>query len=142
VLTGLATGALWRAIGIVSWARQASQATTADLTLVGCVRNKRATACAAAELFASLLFEGRREYAVRSGLPSYTLSAKFGLLATGVCYGSVRHVPGQRSGRDDGRGFGQRLLGRVRRDRGSDELGVFTSTCSAIPGLLDSDREA
>ena len=56
-------------------------ARTADVILVGCVRTKRAAACAAAELFASPLFEGRRRYAVTQGLPWYILSAKFGLLA-------------------------------------------------------------
>jgi hypothetical protein len=52
-----------------------------DLVLIGCVRTKRANACAAAELFTSPLFEGRRRYAVGRGLPWYILSAKFGLLA-------------------------------------------------------------
>jgi len=53
----------------------------AHVVLIGCVRTKRAIACAAAELFASPLFDGRRRYAVASGLPWYILSAKFGLLA-------------------------------------------------------------
>lgn len=53
----------------------------ADVVLIGCVRTKRAIACAAAELFASPLFDGRRRYAVAAGLPWYILSAKFGLLA-------------------------------------------------------------
>src|SRR5689334_1935341 len=53
----------------------------AGVVLIGCVRTKRAIACAAAELFASPLFDGRRRYAVGSGLPWYILSAKFGLLA-------------------------------------------------------------
>jgi len=55
--------------------------TRADVILIGCVRTKRATACPAAELFASPLFEGRRRHAVGTGLPWYILSAKFGLLA-------------------------------------------------------------
>lgn len=55
--------------------------TAASVILVGCVRTKRAAACAAAELFASPLFDGRRRYAVGTGLPWYILSAKFGLLA-------------------------------------------------------------
>jgi hypothetical protein len=54
---------------------------TADVILVGCVRTKRAAACAAADLSASPLFEGRRRYAVTRGLPWCILSAKFGLLA-------------------------------------------------------------
>jgi hypothetical protein len=53
----------------------------ADVVLVGCVRTKRTAPSAASELFASPLFEGRRRYAVASGLPWYILSAKFGLLA-------------------------------------------------------------
>ncbi len=53
----------------------------ADVLLVGCVRTKRAGPCAAAELFASPLFEGRHRYAVARGLRWYILSAKFGLLA-------------------------------------------------------------
>jgi hypothetical protein len=53
----------------------------ADVVLVGCVQTKRAAARPAAELFASPLFDGRRRYAVASGLPWYILSAKFGLLA-------------------------------------------------------------
>ena len=53
----------------------------ADIVLVGCVRTKLAVASAAAELFASPLFAGRRRYAVGSGLAWYVLSAKFGLLA-------------------------------------------------------------
>ena len=52
-----------------------------DLVLIGCVKTKRPTAAAAAELFVSPLFEGRRRYAVGSGSPWYVLSAKFGLLA-------------------------------------------------------------
>ncbi len=55
--------------------------TRADVILIGCVRTKRVTACPAAELFASPLFEGRRRYAVATGVPWYILSAKFGLLA-------------------------------------------------------------
>jgi hypothetical protein len=53
----------------------------ADVILIGCVRTKHAAACAAAELFASPLFGGRRRYAVSIGLPWYILSTKFGLLA-------------------------------------------------------------
>lgn len=60
---------------------EVSHATAADLILIGCVRTKRTTACPAAELFASPLFEGRRRYAVSTGLPWCILSAKFGLLA-------------------------------------------------------------
>ncbi len=59
----------------------------ADVILIGCVRTKRASACAAAELFASPLFEGRRRYAADAGLPWYILSAKFGLLAPGDVIG-------------------------------------------------------
>jgi hypothetical protein len=59
----------------------------ADVILIGCVRTKRATACAAAELFASPLFEGRRRYAAGTGLPWYILSAKFGLLTPGDVIG-------------------------------------------------------
>ena len=59
----------------------------ADVILVGCVQTKRADACAAAELFASPLFEGRHKYAAASGLRWYILSAKFGLLAPGVVIG-------------------------------------------------------
>ena len=58
-----------------------------DLILIGCVRTKRATACPAAELFASPLFEGRRRYAAGQGLPWYIVSAKFGLLAPGDVIG-------------------------------------------------------
>jgi uncharacterized protein DUF6884 len=53
----------------------------AAVVLVGCVRSKRPAAAAAADLFASPLFAGRRRYATASGLPWYILSAKFGLLA-------------------------------------------------------------
>jgi hypothetical protein len=53
----------------------------ADVVLIGCVRTKRTAAAPASELFASPLFEGRRRYAIASGLPWYILSAKFGLLA-------------------------------------------------------------
>jgi hypothetical protein len=66
---------------------QAVDSAGADLVLVGCVRTKRAAASAASELFASPLFEGRRRYAVASGLPWYILSAKFGLLAPGDVIG-------------------------------------------------------
>jgi hypothetical protein len=52
----------------------------ADIVLIGCVRTKLPAAAAAAELFASPLFTGRRRHAVESGLPWYILSAKFGLL--------------------------------------------------------------
>jgi hypothetical protein len=55
--------------------------TAAAVVLVGCVRTKRASPSAAAELFDSPLFVGRRRYAVASGHPWYILSAKFGLLA-------------------------------------------------------------
>lgn len=50
--------------------------------LVGCVKSKQAGAAPAAELYVSLLFEGRRRYAVHSGVPWYILSAKYGLLAS------------------------------------------------------------
>jgi hypothetical protein len=52
-----------------------------SVILIGCVRTKRSSACAAADLFASPLFEGRRRYAEAAGLPWYILSGKFGLLA-------------------------------------------------------------
>ena len=52
----------------------------ADIVLIGCVATKRAAACAAADLFDSPLFRGRRRHAAASGLPWYILSAKFGLL--------------------------------------------------------------
>lgn len=53
-----------------------------DVILIGCVRTKRATASAAADLFVSPLFVGRHRFAMASGLPWYILSAKFGLLAS------------------------------------------------------------
>src|SRR5258708_1140726 len=52
-----------------------------DVVVGGCVKSKRQVAAAAADLFASSLFAGRRRYAVTSGRPWYILSAKFGLLA-------------------------------------------------------------
>lgn len=57
------------------------------MVLIGCVQTKRATACAAADLFSSPLFAGRRRYAAGSGAPWYILSAKFGLLAPGDVIG-------------------------------------------------------
>jgi hypothetical protein len=54
---------------------------SADLVLIGCVRTKKAAATRAEELFASPLFERRRNYALVSGLSWFILSAKFGLLA-------------------------------------------------------------
>jgi hypothetical protein len=65
----------------VTLERQTVPGTDANVVLVGCVRTKRAVASAASELFASPLFDGRRRYAVATGLPWYILSAKFGLLA-------------------------------------------------------------
>ena len=59
----------------------------ADVILIGCVRTKRAAACAAEGLFASPLFEGRRRYAAGRGVPWYIVSAKFGLLAPGEVIG-------------------------------------------------------
>ena len=59
----------------------------ADVILIGCVQTKRAVACAAEELFASPLFVGRRRYAAGRGVPWYTVSAKFGLLAPGDVIG-------------------------------------------------------
>lgn len=55
-------------------------AAKADALLVGCVRTKGSAATSAADLFISALFERRRRYAIRSELPWYILSAKFGLL--------------------------------------------------------------
>ena len=63
--------------------RQEPETTAAPppgIVLIGCVATKRAAACAAADLFDSALFRGRRRHAVASGLPWYILSAKFGLL--------------------------------------------------------------
>src|SRR5258708_10435270 len=61
--------------------RPSAERANADLILVGCVKTKRQVPSAAADLFASPLFAGRRRYAVTSGRPWYILSAKFGLLA-------------------------------------------------------------
>jgi Family of unknown function (DUF6884)/GIY-YIG catalytic domain len=61
--------------------RPASQPTEADVILVGCVRTKGSSACAAADLYTSPLFDRRRRYAIASGLPWFILSSKFGLLA-------------------------------------------------------------
>lgn len=52
----------------------------ADIILIGCVRTKLSAPAAAAELFNSPLFAGRRRYAAGSGCPWYILSAKYGLL--------------------------------------------------------------
>jgi len=51
------------------------------VVLIGCVKTKQASAAPAAELYVSPLFEGRREYARRTGMPWYVLSAKHGLLS-------------------------------------------------------------
>jgi hypothetical protein len=59
----------------------ATHTAQAAVLLIGCVHTKRPAAAAAAELFTSPLFDGRRRYAAASGLPWYILSAKFGLLA-------------------------------------------------------------
>jgi hypothetical protein len=51
------------------------------VVLIGCVKTKWASAAPASELYVSPLFEGRREYARRAGMPWYILSAKHGLLS-------------------------------------------------------------
>ena len=53
----------------------------AKLILVGCVKTKRGTRCAAKDLYDSPLWLSRRQYAERSNVPWYVLSAKHGLLA-------------------------------------------------------------
>jgi Family of unknown function (DUF6884) len=61
--------------------RLVTQPIEADVILVGCVRTKGSSACAAVDLYTSPLFDRRRWYAIATGLPWYILSAKFGLLA-------------------------------------------------------------
>lgn len=51
--------------------------TTADIVLVSCVKSKRPAASAAKDLYISALFTKEREYAERSGVPWYILSAKW-----------------------------------------------------------------
>lgn len=61
--------------------RPVTEPIEADVVLIGCVRTKGSSACAAADLYTSPLFGRRRRYALASGLPWFILSAKFGLLA-------------------------------------------------------------
>ena len=53
---------------------------TADVVLVGCVKTKLAHPARAADLYASPLFRGRRNYAEGSGRPWFILSSRWGLL--------------------------------------------------------------
>lgn len=53
---------------------------TADIILVSCVKSKRHTGSAAKDLYTSALFAKEREYAERSKVPWYILSAKYGLV--------------------------------------------------------------
>jgi hypothetical protein len=58
-----------------------SRPVEADVVLVGCSSSKASGARSARELFTGAAFTKAREHAVRSGLPWFVLSAKFGLLA-------------------------------------------------------------
>lgn len=55
--------------------------TAADLVLLGCVKTKLPGRHKAKDLYTSPLFKGRRQYAERSGVPWFILSAKHGLVA-------------------------------------------------------------
>ena len=52
-----------------------------DLILVGCVKGKRHRAGLARDLYTSIAWRYRRDYAEMHGCPWYILSAKHGLLA-------------------------------------------------------------
>jgi hypothetical protein len=54
---------------------------SADLLLIGCVKQKRASAAPASELYTSDLFGKRRSYAERTGVPWFILSALHGLVS-------------------------------------------------------------
>ena len=64
----------------------------AHVVLIGCVRTKRAIACAAAELFASPLFDGRRRYAVASGVAVVDPECQVRLASSRGCDRPVRRV--------------------------------------------------
>ncbi|QJY50705.1 hypothetical protein HOP40_17800 [Pseudonocardia broussonetiae] len=53
----------------------------ADVLLVGCVKTKSASPCAAKDLYVSPLFLSERRYAEARGLPWFILSAEYGLVA-------------------------------------------------------------
>lgn len=61
--------------------RQESTVTAADLLLVGCVKRKLDRPAPARDLYTSALFRKGRDYAERSGLRWYILSAEHGLVA-------------------------------------------------------------
>lgn len=62
-------------------ARQESTVTAADLLLVGCVKRKLDRPAPARDLYTSALFRKERDYAERSRLRWYMLSAEHGLVA-------------------------------------------------------------
>jgi hypothetical protein len=59
---------------------QGSSAAPADLILIACVKQKLDHPAPARDLYTSDLFRKEREYAVRSGVPWFVLSAKHGLV--------------------------------------------------------------
>jgi hypothetical protein len=58
-----------------------STTTVADLLLIGCVKLKLERPAPARDLYTSALFRKERDYAERSGLPWFILSAEHGLVA-------------------------------------------------------------
>jgi hypothetical protein len=97
--------------------RVTTSAATGDVPLVGCVKGKLGHPAPARDLYTSALFRKERDYAIRSGLPWFVLSAKHGLVAPPIVLAPY-DLRLSKTARRYRREWGQRVLIQLREKAG------------------------
>ncbi|HMO10872.1 MAG TPA: hypothetical protein PKB06_05080, partial [Actinotalea sp.] len=107
-----------------------------DLVLVGCAKQKRATAAPAQDLYTSPLFRKSRAYAESTGVPWFVLSAKHGLVGPEAVL-EPYDVTLSRTSRDYRREWARRVLRRLDEACGSlDGRSIEIHAGAAYTGSL------
>ena len=113
-----------------------------DLVLVGCAKQKRATAAPAQDLYTSPLFRKSRAYAESTGIAWFVLSAKHGLVGPEAVL-EPYDVTLSRTSRDYRREWARRVLRQLDEacgslDGRSIEIHAGTAYTSSLRPLLES----
>jgi hypothetical protein len=123
--------------------RTTTSAATRDLLLIGCVRRKVGHPAPARDLYISALFRKERDYAIRSGLPWFVLSAKHGLVAPSTVLAPY-DLRLSKTSRHYRREWGERVLIQLRENTGplagrAIEIHAGAAYIDAIRDLLHAD---
>lgn len=115
----------------------------ADLVLIGCVKKKLDHPAPARYLYTSALFGRERDYAERSGVPWFVLSAEHGLVAPETVL-APHDLPLSRTPRAYRRDWGARVIGQLTDAVGpirgmAVEIHAGAAYTDAIRDLLQAD---